>query len=212
MARGRFLVLEGIEGAGKSTAMGVLEGALRNAGHPPLLTREPGGTPLGESIRELLLDHRHDGMSDDAEALLVFAARAEHLERRVRPALEAGSWVLCDRFTDATYAYQGAGRGLGAERIASLENWVQGTLRPDLVLILDLPVAQGLARAAGRGTSPDRFESEKAAFFQRVRDCYLARAAARPERYRVIDASQPMEAVERALRETMTDWLRGIRS
>ncbi len=206
--RGRFIVLEGVEGAGKSTAMAVVEETLGAAGFPPVVTREPGGTPLGEAIRELLLGHRHAEMSDATEVLLVFAARAEHIEKRIRPALEAGTWVLCDRFTDATYAYQGAGRGMPEHRLATLENWVQGDLRPDLVLILDVPVREGLDRASRRGGAPDRFESQREEFFQRVRNAYLARAAADSARYRLIDASRPVEDVAATLRAVLGEWLR----
>ena len=193
--RGRFIVLEGVEGAGKSTAMAVAGETLAALGADPVVTREPGGTPLGEAIRSLLLDHRQAGMSARAEALLVFAARAEHLDKRIAPALAGGKTVLCDRFTDASYAYQGAGRALGAAPIATLEEWTQGGLRPDLVLLLDLPVAQGRARTVGRAAPPDRFEREQDGFFERVRACYRARAEADPDRYRIIDASQPRAGV-----------------
>jgi len=161
------------------------------------VTREPGGTPLGERLREVLL-HGQGDMSPDAEALLMFAARAEHLARVIRPALAAGRSVLCDRFTDATYAYQGGGRGIPAERLAVLEQWVQGGLRPDLTLLLDLPVETGLARVRGRGLF-DRFEREQIDFLERVRATYLRRAAAEPGRVRVIDASRPEEEVTRAI-------------
>ncbi len=204
---GRFITLEGVEGAGKTTALEAVASYLAERGHAPLVTREPGGTDLGEAVRGLLLDHAGEGMHGDTEALLIFAARAEHLHRVVRPTLAAGQWVLCDRFTDATYAYQGAGRGLGSGRVAVLEDWVQGNLRPDLTLVLDLPVSQGRARAGGR-SAPDRFEREQDAFFERVRDCYLQRATDDPERVRVIDASQDQAAVGLALRQTLDTWLR----
>ena len=161
-----------------------------------VVTREPGGTPLGEQVRALLLDPRFDGMSADAELLLMFAARAEHLAQVIRPALAEGKWILCDRFTDATYAYQGGGRGLSAERIAVLEEWVQGTLRPDMTLLLDAPVAVGMARAGRREGGADRFEREHAAFFDRVRQSYLDMAERFPERYRIIDAAQDLPAVQ----------------
>ena len=144
---GRFITLEGGEGVGKSSNLEFIRRHLEAAGKAVIVTREPGGTPLGEQVRGLLLDHRHNGMSADAELLLMFAARAEHLAQVIRPALAAGRWVLCDRFTDATYAYQGGGRGIATERIAVLETWVQGDLRPDLTLLLDAPVAVGMARA-----------------------------------------------------------------
>jgi len=198
--RGRFITIEGGEGVGKTTNLDLVERLIRDSGHALVRTREPGGTPLAERIRELLLDPAHAGMADDCELLLVFAARAEHLARVIRPALEAGQWVLCDRFTDATYAYQGYGRGLSLERIAELERMVQGGLRPDLTLLLDVPVETGLARASARGEL-DRFEQEQQAFFERVREGYLARAAAEPERFRVIDAGQPLEAVQARIRE-----------
>ena len=158
------------------------------------MTREPGGTPLGEDLRALLLGHRHAGMALDTELLLMFAARAEHLAAQIEPALASGSWVLCDRFTDATYAYQGYGRGVDLARIATLEEWVQGTRRPNLTLLLDLPVQLGLQRAGKRST-PDRFEREALVFFERVRNGYLQMAAAMPERYRVIDASKSFAKV-----------------
>lgn len=194
MSRGRFITVEGLEGAGKTTALAGIAEWIARRGHAVRRTREPGGTPLGEAIRELLLGHREEGMSARAETLLVFAARAEHLERVIGPALAAGEWVLCDRFTDATYAYQGGGRGLGSEAVSVLEDWTQGRLRPDLTLFLDVPPATGRARAAGRG-APDRFEAERDAFFERAREVYLARCAAEPGRLRRIDASAPQETV-----------------
>jgi len=189
-----FITVEGIEGAGKTTCLNLIEQRVRQRGHPLLVTREPGGTALGEDLRTLLLGHRHEGMAEDTELLLMFAARAEHLQARIVPALSAGSWVLCDRFTDATYAYQGYGRGIDLGRIAILEQWVQGERRPDLTLLMDLPVEIGLARAGKRST-PDRFESEASAFFERVRDGYLSLADAQPERFRVIDAEQSRQQV-----------------
>jgi len=192
--RGRFITVEGIEGAGKSTQMDAVRGFLDAQGITVAVTREPGGTPLSEAVRGLLLDPGNRGMAADTELLLVFAARAEHIHKVIRPALNAGDWVLSDRFTDATFAYQGGGRGIPAERIAALEKWVQGELRPDLTLLLDLPVETGMARIADRGR-PDRFEREERDFFQRIRDNYLERAAAEPGRFRRIDASAPLEEV-----------------
>jgi dTMP kinase len=186
--RGRFVVVEGVEGVGKSTQLEHLQATLRSRGREVLMTREPGGTVLAEKVRELLLDPESDAMTPDAELLLVFAARADHLARLVLPALERGAWVVSDRFTDATFAYQGAGRGIDPRRIQMLESWVQGDLRPDRVIVLDLPPGDGAARVAGRGIR-DRFEREAAAFFERVRDCYLQRASAEPQRYRVVDAA-----------------------
>jgi dTMP kinase len=205
MARGQFITLEGVEGAGKSTSLAFIEALLRDAGVKLLVTREPGGTELGEAIRGLLL-HGRDAMAADAELLLMFAARAEHIAQRIRPALDAGIWVLCDRFTDATYAYQGGGRGIPDARIAVLEDWVQGGLRPDLTLLFDIPVEEGLARAGGRAR-PDRFEREEQAFFERVRAHYLAAARREPERFRVIDARVSVAEVEAQLRAVLTPWL-----
>jgi dTMP kinase len=202
---GLFITLEGPEGAGKSTNRDYLADRLRTRGLPVLLTREPGGTPLAERIRELLLAPCAEPMSADTELLLMFAARAQHLERVIRPALRQGMVVLCDRFTDATYAYQGGGRGLASERIAILEDFVQGALRPDLILVFDLPVEIGLRRAAERGRL-DRFEQEDRKFFEAVRSTYLQRAATSP-RYRVIDASQPLADVQQALDRLLPDLL-----
>jgi len=203
---GRFVTVDGGEGAGKTTQMGFMREYLERRGCRVVVTREPGGTSLGEEIRGLLLGHRDGGMTLAAETLLMFSARAEHLERVIRPALAAGCWVLCDRFTDATYAYQGGGRGLPLERIAVLEEWVQGTLRPDLTLLLDLPVATGLARA-GRRSMADRFEREDVDFFERVRAMYLKRAAHEPDRYRVVDASQSIKAVRAEVETVLAEWL-----
>ena len=205
--RGRFITVEGGEGAGKSTCLDFIRRHLEAAGRSVVVTREPGGTPLAEAIRELLLGQRGMGMADDSELLLVFAARADHLARVIRPALERGDWVLSDRFTDATYAYQGGGRGLDPARIALLEQFVQGDLRPDLTLLLDLPGATGLARAAGREAAPDRFEREALGFFERVRAAYRARAAAEPERFRIIDSSRPLDQVTAHLAEVLDGYL-----
>ncbi|MFP3540231.1 MULTISPECIES: dTMP kinase [Pseudomonas] len=195
---GLFITLEGPEGAGKSTNREYLAERLRAAGIEVLLTREPGGTPLAERIRDVLLTPVEEVMNADTELLLVFAARAQHLATVIRPALERGAVVLCDRFTDSTYAYQGAGRGLSLARIAALEDFVQGELRPDLTLVFDLPVDVGLARASARGRL-DRFEQEGQAFFQRVREAFLARAAAAPQRYVLVDAAQPLAQVQQSL-------------
>lgn len=198
MKRGLFITLEGPEGAGKTTNREFLAEQLRAAGHELVLTREPGGTGLAEKIRGLLLDNHAEPMATDTELLLMFAARAQHLQQLIRPALAAGKIVLCDRFTDATYAYQGGGRGLDQQRIAMLEQFVQGDLRPDLTLLFDLPVEVGMARARERGRL-DRFESEHEQFFQAVRSNYLQRAAQFPQRFRLIDASQPLNAVQQQL-------------
>jgi len=199
---GLFITLEGPEGAGKSTNRNYLADRLRERGLEVVLTREPGGTPLAERIRDLLLAPSAEPMAVDTELLLMFAARAQHLAQVIRPALERGTVVLCDRFTDATYAYQGGGRGVPETRIAELERFVQGELRPDLVLVFDLPVEVGLARAAARGRL-DRFEQEGQGFFEGVRQAYLRRAQATPERYRIIDAAQPLAGVQRALDELL---------
>ncbi len=203
--RGRFITLEGTEGVGKSTNMAFIENWIRDKGIELVVTREPGGTELGEKLRALLLDAKETAMCADTELLLMFAARAQHLQQLIIPALEAGKWVLCDRFTDATYAYQGGGRGIDMQRIAELEQWVQGDLRPDITLILDMPVEEGLKRA-GQRSAPDRFELEKQDFFRKVRQAYLDRAAANPQRYRVIDASPGIEQVQSSI-ETVLESL-----
>jgi dTMP kinase len=188
MTKGIFLTIEGGEGAGKSTMMDRVAEWLESGGRRVVRTREPGGTELAEKVRDILLDTSNSGLCAQAELLLVFAARAQHLAELIRPALERGDTVLCDRFTDATWAYQGGGRSVPDDEIAALEQLVHGDLQPDLTLLLDLPVVQGLGRAQERGES-DRFEQESIAFFDRVRAAYLARAAAAPERFAVIDAS-----------------------
>lgn len=200
MVGGRFITFEGIEGAGKTTQIDAVQKVLDEQGKPVLCTREPGGTPYAELIRELVLRPAPEPVADMAELLLIFAARAQHLEMHIKPALAAGTWVLCDRFTDASYAYQQGGRGLGEQDVATLEQLVQRDLRPDRVVIFDLPVEQGLERAAARRGAADRFESERADFFARVREVYLARAAKYPERYRIIDASlAPADVTEQVL-------------
>ena len=195
MTRGKFITLEGGEGAGKSSNIPFIEAYLREHGIDLLMTREPGGTALSERIREILLDKQEQHMTSDTELLLMFAARAQHLEQVILPALASGQWVICDRFTDATYAYQGGGRGIANDRIAALEQWVQGDFRPDKTLIFDLPVATGLTRA-GQRSSPDRFEQEDLTFFDRVRAAYLQRAKAAPQRYAIIDAAPALPDVQ----------------
>lgn len=204
---GRFITVEGVEGGGKSSNLPFIRGLLEAAGAEVILTREPGGTELGEEIRGLLLDHRHDGMTPDAELLLMFAARAEHLARVIRPALAAGQWVLCDRFTDATCAYQGGGREIALERIGTLADWVHGDLNPTLTLLFDIPVEAGLTRA-GRRAVADRFEREERAFFERVRATYLELAQRAPERFRIIDASPPLAQVQAQITEVVSQWLK----
>ncbi len=201
-----FITIEGSEGAGKTTQLTFMRDFLERAGYPVTLTREPGGTLLGEELRALLLGHRNDGMALKTDTLLMFAARAEHLERVIRPALAAGHWVLCDRFTDATYAYQGGGRGLPMAQIAVLEEWVQGDLRPDLTLLLDLPVAVGRARA-GKRSPADRFERETVEFFERVRVAYRDRAQQHPDRYRIVDAAPPIAIVRAQVEKLLAQWL-----
>jgi dTMP kinase len=205
-AAGRFITVEGVEGVGKTTHLDSIRRLIEDSGREVIVTREPGGTALGEEIRELLLAHRHDGMSADAELLLMFAARAEHLARVIRPALAAGRWVLCDRFTDATYAYQGGGRRIGFERVAVLADWTHCDLRPDLTLLFDLPVEVGLKRA-GQRASADRFEREQLGFFERVRAAYLELARQEPDRFRVISAEPPLAEVQGHLHKVMMAWL-----
>ena len=207
MPRGLFITLEGGEGAGKSTNLAFVQQWLQRAGREVLVTREPGGTELGERVRDILLHRRDLQMSPESEMLLMFAARAEHIVKIIAPALAADKVVLCDRFTDATYAYQGGGRGIPADRIAVIENWVQGDLRPDLTLLLDVPVAAGRQRA-GQRSEPDRFERENNEFFMRVRAAYLARAASEPRRVRVIDASQGLEKVQRQIAMVLEEVVR----
>jgi dTMP kinase len=204
--KGRFISLEGTEGAGKSSAMALVGRLLAQAGIDCIQTREPGGTALGESLRHLLLEHRGDGICQDAELLLMFAARAEHLAKVIRPALDAGRWVLCDRFTDASRAYQGSGRGMNPDHIRQLEAMVVQGQQPDLTVLLDLPVAQGLERA-GRRSAPDRFERESLAFFESVRQGYLEIARTEPKRVKLIDASRPLPEVETQIAETLGRFL-----
>ena len=198
----RFITVEGIEGVGKSTHMAFIQQWLEARGVKVETSREPGGTPLAEQIRDLLLSPRTENMPEMAELLMMFAARSVHLENRIRPALEQGRWLLCDRFTDATFAYQGAGRGMDTDRIAELEETVQGDLRPHLTLLLDAPVEVGLGRARARGEA-DRFELEAVEFFRRVRQGYLARAKADPGRVRIVDASGSLEQVQADLVEVL---------
>lgn len=192
---GKFITIEGGEGAGKSTNIGFIQDFLASRGVELISTREPGGTVYAEKIRNLLLDHQDEKLGSMAELLLIFAARAQHIEQLILPALQQGKWVLCDRFTDATYAYQGVGRALGMSTVAELENLVQGSLRPDLTLILDIPVELGMGRVAERG-GLDRFESEQREFFESVRQAYLDLAHATPERYAVIDTRNSLEQVQ----------------
>jgi len=202
---GLFISIEGGEGAGKSTVMAALSEALAAAGREVVLTREPGGTPEGEAIRSLLLDPGNQ-LLPETELLLMFASRAQLVRKLIAPALARGAAVVADRFTDASFAYQGGGRGLDMGRIAELERWAAG-LKPDLTFLLDVGVAEGLARARSRGGEPDRIERERGDFFERVRATYLARAAAEPGRFRIIDAGQPVEDVRRAVLAALSAWL-----
>jgi dTMP kinase len=208
MPPGIFITLEGGEGAGKSTNLEFVRRWLLRDGHDVVVTREPGGTDLGERVRDILLHGGELHISAESEMLLMFAARAEHIARVVRPALDGGKIVLCDRFTDATYAYQGGGRGIPAARIATIESWVQGDLRPNLTLLFDVPVEDG-RRRAGQRSEPDRFEQESNDFFARVRATYLARARSEPGRIRVIDASQSLERVEQQIGTVLKEVMGG---
>lgn len=195
--RGKFITLEGLDGAGKTTHIEWLADALRRRGKTVLVTREPGGTPLGERLRDLIL---HEPMHADTEALLMFAGRQEHLRALILPALDAGQWVVCDRFTDATMAYQGGGRRIPLARLAILENWVQGNLQPDLTLFFDVPVATALGRLSA-SQARDRFEQEQVAFFERVRGVYYQRLVESPQRMRLVNSDQPLCKVQASLED-----------
>ncbi len=195
----KFITFEGMDGAGKSTHLAWFADALRARGHEVVVTREPGGTPLGEQLREILL---HQPMGIGTEALLMFAARLEHIEQVIRPALQAGRWVLSDRFTDATFAYQGGGRGMDWARLTQLEQWAHADLQPDLTLFFDVPVEVARQRLSAN-LSLDRFEQEQADFFERVRAGYHRRVAEHPERYALIDASVTLEEVKSRLEEVL---------
>lgn len=205
----RLVTLEGGEGAGKTSAIAAIRDRLQAAGHEVVLTREPGGTPLAERIRELLLNPQDEALAPETELLLMFASRAQHVREVVRPALRRGAFVVSDRFTDSSYAYQGAGRGLDSEWIAALERRAVG-VKPGLTLLLDLDVREGRARTAGRDLWPDRIESEQDDFFERVRAGFRARAAAEPQRFRVIDAAQPPAGVAAAVEAAITTYLRTL--
>ena len=205
----RFVSLEGGEGAGKTSAIAAIRDRLQAEGHEVVLTREPGGTPLAERIRELLLNPQDEALAPETELLLMFASRAQHVREVVRPALRRGAFVVSDRFTDSSYAYQGAGRGLDPEWIAALERRAVG-VKPGLTLLLDLDVREGRARTAGRDLWPDRIESEQDDFFERVRAGFRARAAAEPQRFRVIDAAQPPAGVAAAVEAAITAYLRTL--
>ena len=206
----KFISIEGGEGVGKSTNIAFIEAWFNENGIPLLVTREPGGTPMAEEIRALLLSPRDEIVDPTAELLLMFAARAQHLNSVIQPSLDAGTWVLCDRFTDATYAYQGAGRGLAVDTIADLERVTQGGIKPDITLLLDMPVESGMQRAERRGEL-DRFEREELGFFTRVREEYLRLAASEPARFRVIDASVRLEAVQEQIAAILRDCVTAVR-
>jgi dTMP kinase len=201
--KGKFITLEGGEGVGKTTNVPFIKAYLQDHKIPVVVTREPGGTKLAEKIRELLLQNNEEVLTSPAEILLMFAARSQHLAHVIKPALEQGQWVLCDRFTDATYAYQGGGRGMSMETISWLENFVQDDLRPDLTLLLDLSVETGMARAKNRGGQIDRFESEHLFFFDRVKQAYLRQAQQYPKRITIIKADQPLDSVQKAIAEAL---------
>jgi len=207
---GKFISVEGIEGAGKSTQIQFIKSYLENFNKSVIVTREPGGTPLGEEIRELLLRPRKDGMSDNTELLLMFAARAEHIKQVILPALAAGKWVVCDRFVDATFAYQGGGRGIHEQRISSLSDWTLDGLKTDLTLLFDLPVQIGQQRVNQRLLEKDRFEQEKTDFFEKIRQCYLDRAVNEPERIQIIDASQSIDNIQQQVSISLNKLLQSV--
>lgn len=206
MSRGKFITIEGIEGVGKSTNLALIESLISDLGQGVLVTREPGGTMTGERIRSILLDKDEQNMTAMTELLLMFAARRQHVDQVIEPALAAGTWVISDRFTDSSYAYQGGGRELGMETVSALEDFVLADFRPDLTIVLDLDVSTGLTRATSNA-SPDRFESEQREFFERVRKVFLDRASG--DRYRVVDTSQSIEAVQSEISRIITSFYHG---
>lgn len=208
MKQGLFITLEGIEGAGKSTATEFLANYLRKANIDFILTREPGGTEIAEKIRQVILEHHQEAMHPDAELLLLFASRAQHLNQLIIPALQRGQWVVCDRFTDATYAYQGGGRGLSQEKISILEQWVQGDLHPDYTLLFDVPVSTGLSRIK-KNRYLDRIEKEEEQFFEKVRNCYLERARQEPHRFYTINADKTFPEVAEQLEQVLQKIITG---
>lgn len=202
--RGLFITVEGGEGVGKSTNIAFMQQVLESKGLDVIVTREPGGTPLAEEIREVLIKNREEKVVSETELLLMFAARAQHLYQKILPALEKGQWVISDRFTDATYAYQSGGRGVSSDKVALLENFVQGELRPDITFLFDAPIEVGMSRAQKRGAL-DRFEEEEMSFFNRVRDNYLQRASKETGRFNIIDASQSLELVQADLKARLLE-------
>jgi dTMP kinase len=208
MNRGAFLTVEGSDGAGKTTQLEFIHSWLSSKDVEVVRTREPGGTAVGEKLRNLLLNQTDLSISNETELLLIFAARQQHLQELILPALQQGKWVLCDRFTDATYAYQGAGRGVDEARISILEQWVQRGMQPDLTLILDVDVSIGQERSASRGNKPDRFERESSDFKQAVRSCYLDRSEKDTKRVRVVNAAGSIESVQQAITRELKDFIR----
>ena len=206
MKKGLFITLEGIEGAGKSTVVDFIEDFLTKEGHDVIKTREPGGTVIGEQIREILLKNENYTLTYDTELLLVFSARAQHIQEVILPALSLGKIILCDRFTDASYAYQGGGRGIDASRINLLEKWVQGDLRPNLTLLFDLDVSIGMQRTKKRSDA-DRFEREEINFFEKIRNTYLERAKNEPQRFRIINSASSLENVKEQIVTILKDFL-----
>jgi dTMP kinase len=204
--KGLFITLEGIEGAGKSTLMTSIAEIFSETGSEVVQTREPGGTKTGEQIRNILLDSKNAAVIDDTELLLMFAARAQHISEVINPALSSGKVVICDRFTDASYAYQGGGRGIELSRIKILEDWVLQGLKPNLTLLFDLEIETGLRRA-GKRSDADRFEQEEISFFEQIRACYLQRAENEPERFRIIDASQSFDNVKQQIQDILKEYL-----
>ena len=206
MKEGFFITLEGIEGAGKTTLINFIEDLLINAGHDVVKTREPGGTAIGEQIREILLKNENYTLTYDTELLLVFSARAQHIQEVILPALSSGKIILCDRFTDASYAYQGGGRGIGTSRINLLEKWVHEDLRPNLTLLFDLDVSIGMQRTKKRSDA-DRFEREEINFFEKIRNTYLERAKNEPQRFRIINSASSLESVKEQIITILKDFL-----
>lgn len=202
--QGKFVTLEGSEGVGKTTSLNFVKDFLESRGHTVVVTREPGGTPLAEDLRATLLANRVEKIEPDTELLLMFAARCQHVNQVIKPALASGSWVLSDRFVDASYAYQGGGRGIAFERIKQIEDWSLDGFKPDLTILLDMPVEDGMERTRLRG-APDRFESEKMEFYQKIREAYLQRAKQDPERIHVIDAAPEIEQVQLSIRSLLQD-------
>ncbi|TQV87393.1 dTMP kinase [Aliikangiella coralliicola] len=204
---GKFITLEGSEGVGKTTSLKFIQSFIESAGHKVLVTREPGGTPLAEDLRATLLTNRVEKVEPDTELLLMFAARCQHVNQVIKPALASGTWVVCDRFVDASYAYQGGGRGLGFERIKQLEDWSLNGFGPDMTILLDMSVEDGMTRTRSRG-APDRFETEKMAFYEKIRKAYLQRARQDSERIHIVDASPDIETVQRSLKQLLQQTLR----